>query len=159
MIEEAQKQVEEFITVVKQEELGKYPGYWLSEQSKQLCRKLIEEETEELLEAIDYDDWPEIIDGAADTIFVVLYLMAKTGINLESFWQEVCKTNLAKAGGPKDPVTGKQLKPEGWKPPNIEKMLEDVRLGFIAIQNPGKFIPGKYVGELKMVLVDPEKIP
>ena len=40
----------------------------------------------------------------------------------ELIWHEVHKTNMAKALGPK--VNGKQLKPEGWQPPNIKAILE-----------------------------------
>lgn len=129
----AQRRVEEFILIVKKEHLPDYPGEWISEQSKQLCVKLIKEEVGELLGAIESNDWPEIIDGAADAIFVILYLMAKTGIHLAPFWDEVCETNMAKEGGPKDPVTGKQLKPEGWKAPKIKEMLADMRLGYTGI--------------------------
>lgn len=131
-IYEAQTKVEDFITVVKNEELGEYPGKWMNEQSKQLCIKLLKEEFGEMMDAIEAGDWPEIIDGAADTIFVILYTMAKTGIWLNPFWQEVCDTNMAKAGGPKDPVTGKQLKPPGWMPPKIKEMLEGIRSDYEA---------------------------
>lgn len=131
----AQRRVEEFILIVKKERLPEYPGRWIDEQSKQLCVKLIKEEVGELLDAIEIDDWPEIIDGAADAIFVILYLMAKTGIPLAPFWDEVCETNMAKEGGPKDPVTGKQLKPEGWKAPRIKEILDDARLRYEAMKN------------------------
>jgi len=124
-----QDRVHEFIEVVKKESVGvgSFPGEWMSAKSKQLCIKLLNEEFGEMMRAIDEDNWSEIIDGAADTIFVILYLMAKTGIDLGPYWDEVCKTNLAKAGGPKDPVTGKQLKPPGWRPPAIAEMLAKVR--------------------------------
>lgn len=127
-----QNDVHQFIEVVKKESVGvgSYPGRWMSEKSKQLCVKLIKEEVGELMVAIEEDNWPEIIDGAADSIFVILYLMAKTGIDLGPYWDEVCRTNLAKAGGPKDPATGKQLKPPGWKPPAIEQMLRESRERF-----------------------------
>ena len=46
--------------------------------------------------------------------------MADTKFDL--IWREVHKTNMAKSLGPK--VNGKQLKPEGWEPPNIKAILE-----------------------------------
>jgi predicted HAD superfamily Cof-like phosphohydrolase len=36
---------------------------------------------------------------------------------------EVQRANITKVGGPKDPVTGKQLKPAGWTPPDIDGVL------------------------------------
>lgn len=48
------------------------------------------------------------------------YLMANAKFDL--IWHEVHKTNMAKSLGPK--VNGKQLKPEGWEPPNIKSILE-----------------------------------
>lgn len=122
-MEVIQLQVDEFITRVKKQEPGTKIAEWPDEKVKELCIKLIKEESKEMLDAMEIDDWVEIIDGAADTIFVVLYAMSKAGIRLNSFWQEVCRTNLEKVGGPIDKETGKQLKPEGWKPPRIKELL------------------------------------
>ncbi len=129
-MENIQQQVDQFIVEVKGEEIPREPGVWPNEAVESLCLKLIKEESKELIDAIEEANWPEIIDGAADTIFVILYAMSKAGIRLDPYWEEVCLTNLAKAGGPKDPVTGKQLKPPGWKPPAIKEMLERERLGY-----------------------------
>ena len=40
----------------------------------------------------------------------------------ELIWQEVHRTNMAKADGPV--VNGKKMKPEGWCPPNIKAIME-----------------------------------
>lgn len=40
----------------------------------------------------------------------------------DDIWQEVHKTNMAKATGPV--VNGKKMKPEGWCPPDIKGILE-----------------------------------
>ncbi len=122
-MESIQEDVDKFIIKVKKGELGSAIAQWPDEKVKQLCIKLIKEESKEMLDAIEANDWAEIIDGAADTIFVVLYAMSKAGIRLDKYWEEVCWTNLQKEGGPVDKETGKQLKPEGWKPPRIEAML------------------------------------
>jgi len=118
-----QQDVDKFITRVKKGDLGAVVAHWPDDKVRDLCIKLIKEESKEMLDAIDEENWAEIIDGAADTIFVVLYAMSKAGIRLAPFWEEVCWTNLQKEGGPLDPVTGKQLKPEGWKPPRIKELL------------------------------------
>jgi hypothetical protein len=43
-------------------------------------------------------------------------------VDLEPFFAEVHRTNMAKVGGPVRP-DGKKLKPEGWQPPDIAGIL------------------------------------
>lgn len=78
------------------------------------------------LKRVAEPDWPEVIDGLCDLIYVSLGCAVEMGINLAPFFWEVHKTNLMKTGGPKDPITGKVLKPRDWKPPSIEKMLNQL---------------------------------
>jgi NTP pyrophosphatase (non-canonical NTP hydrolase) len=137
MISRALEQVKKFTTSLKGGDralIPNFPGAWLHEKSKELCKKLIVEEYNELIEAIDTDNWEKIIDGACDLIYVVLFLCVKTNINLEPYWQEVCDNNMTKIGGPIHPETGKQLKPEGWRPPRIKELLELSILRHEAIQ-------------------------
>jgi predicted HAD superfamily Cof-like phosphohydrolase len=67
--------------------------------------------------------WADVIDGMCDIMVVVNNTSNAMGIDLEPFFDEVHKTNMAKVGGPKNEF-GKALKPEGWKPPRIREMLE-----------------------------------
>lgn len=89
---------------------------------RKLRAKLIREESGETVKAIKERDLIEAIDGMIDTLFVIYGTAVEWGIDLEPFWDEVQRTNMAKAGGPmrKD---GKQLKPEGWQPPDIKRVL------------------------------------
>lgn len=64
----------------------------------------------------------QAIDGLCDLLAVVYGAAVTFGIDLAPFWREVHRTNMAKAGGPKR-ADGKQLKPEGWQPPDIEGLL------------------------------------
>jgi predicted HAD superfamily Cof-like phosphohydrolase len=64
----------------------------------------------------------EAIDGLCDLLAVVFGAAITFGIDLAPFWDEVHRTNMAKAGGPKR-ADGKQLKPEGWTPPQLEPIL------------------------------------
>jgi phosphoribosyl-ATP pyrophosphohydrolase len=120
----AQDDVLQFIHLVKGETCETEPGLWVSEAKRELSAALIREEATELIEALERNDIPEFIDGCIDLIYVVLYALCMCGIGAEPFWAEVQRSNMAKAGGPKDPKTGKQLKPDGWTPPDIAGLLE-----------------------------------
>jgi len=100
------------------------PTTRVSMQEKKLRIALIEEETCELIHAIECNKLDEIADGIIDVIVVTLGTAATYGIPVDTIWDEIMKTNMVKAGGPKDPVTGKTLKPSGWIPPNIKKLLK-----------------------------------
>ncbi len=85
---------------------------------------VIKEEMEELLTAITLGDIPEVADGIADAIYVLLGTAISFGIDMDPIWREVHNTNMLKEGGPVR-EDGKILKPEGWKPPEIKRLLEE----------------------------------
>lgn len=68
-------------------------------------------------------DWPEMIDALVDSKYVVEGAALAMGINLEPFFAIVHEANMAKTHGPVRESDGKQLKPEGWEPPDIEGQL------------------------------------
>jgi hypothetical protein len=123
-LERAQQDVLEFIHRVKHEHPVTEPGVFVSDEKRQLCINLIEEEMNELLAALGRGDVVEAIDGGIDSIYVILYMFNMLGVSAEEHWVEVQRSNMAKAGGPKDPVTGKQLKPPGWTPPAVASILK-----------------------------------
>lgn len=84
--------------------------------------KLIREESKELCQAIEDGDLIEAIDGMCDLLVVTYGAAVEFGIDLEPFWIEVHKTNMAKRGGPTR-EDGKKLKPPGWQPPNLAPIL------------------------------------
>jgi predicted HAD superfamily Cof-like phosphohydrolase len=86
---------------------------------------LIEEEAEETVWAIENGDLIGAIDGMCDLLCVVYGTAAEFGIDLAPFWDEVHRSNMAKAGGPVR-EDGKRLKPEGWQPPDLERVMEEV---------------------------------
>lgn len=65
---------------------------------------------------------PDMVDGLADLDYVIEGTRLEFGIDCEPIADEVHRANMAKVGGPKSP-TGKQLKPEGWTPPDIDGEL------------------------------------
>lgn len=87
--------------------------------------ELIREEAEETVWAIENGDLVGAIDGFCDLLCVVYGAAAEFGIDLEPFWNEVHRTNMAKAGGPLR-EDGKRLKPPGWVAPDIAGVLESV---------------------------------
>lgn len=85
--------------------------------------KLITEEIDETLNAMAMNDLPEIADGIADAIYVLIGTAVAYGIDLPTVWNAVQEANMAKVGGPKR-IDGKAIKPPGWQPPDIAGILE-----------------------------------
>ena len=87
---------------------------------------LLEEEFRELCEA--GISVAEVAKELVDLIYVAIGTALEFGIPLDAVWEEVHKSNMAKV----DPNTGrvvyredgKVLKPEGWKKPDVQKVLE-----------------------------------
>lgn len=86
--------------------------------SHALGLRLICEEYAELLNAWESHDLVGIADSIADLVWVLCGLSARLGIDLDAVWEEVRRANFDKVGGPVR-EDGKQLKPEGWRPPNV----------------------------------------
>ena len=84
---------------------------------------LIEEEAQETCDAIEAGDLVGAIDGLCDLIYVALGTAIEFGIDLEPFFDEVHRSNMAKEAGPMR-ADGKILKPAGWAPPDIAGILE-----------------------------------
>jgi predicted HAD superfamily Cof-like phosphohydrolase len=88
---------------------------------------LIEEEYDELCEAIRDNDKVEQLDALIDILVVTMGAIRTGGFDGEGAWKEVMDTNFAKI----DPETGKVrkredgkvLKPEGWKAPELKPFL------------------------------------
>jgi len=84
---------------------------------------LIEEEAEELNDAIRNNDPVEALDALIDILVVTIGAIHSMGADAEGAWNEVMRTNFAKI----DPETGKVrkredgkvLKPTNWTPPDL----------------------------------------
>lgn len=88
----------------------------------ELRAALIEEEAKETVDAIRRGDFVEAIDGLVDILVVTYGAAVEFGIDLEPFWDEVQRTNLAKKDGPVR-EDGKRLKPDEWQAPRIAEIL------------------------------------
>lgn len=66
---------------------------------------------------------PKSADALIDDLYVTVGALLSMGIDMWPLWNAVHRANMAKVGGPM--VNGKQMKPEGWNPPDIEGLLRD----------------------------------
>mgnify|MGYP003335083676 FL=1 len=94
-----------------------------------LYLKLIQEEVNELTDAVLAQDKVEQLDALIDILVVTIGALHSLGVDAEGAWNEVMRTNFAKI----DAVTGKVLKrgdgkilkPQGWQPPSLEQYILD----------------------------------
>ena len=88
---------------------------------------LIEEEAEELNQAIINKDKVEMLDALIDMLVVTIGAIHSAGFDAEGAWKEVMSTNFAKIDKKTGKVIkredGKVLKPDGWTPPNLKEFL------------------------------------
>jgi predicted HAD superfamily Cof-like phosphohydrolase len=87
----------------------------------------IAEEYEELVSAVIAKDIIAIADALGDLDYVIEGTRLSLGIPRHAVADVIHDSNMAKAKGIRD-ESGKPLKPEGWKPPDIEGVLR--RFGF-----------------------------
>lgn len=118
-----------------------HPGVPSMDRQELRVKLIVEEIVEELIPAMGfklywnentdaytfmYDQEPDIVeiaDAICDGIFVLQGAALEYGIPMDEIWDEVQRTNMAKTDGPvRD--DGKIMKPEGWQPPDIKKILE-----------------------------------
>ena len=89
--------------------------------------KLIEEEADELSDAIAAHDKVETVDALIDILVVTIGALHSMGADAEGAWKEVMRTNFAKidkeTGKVRKREDGKVLKPEGWVPPDLESFI------------------------------------
>lgn len=112
-----QTQVAEFMTVIGQT-TADTPQFAAFDS----CRSLIAEEYEEWRIASMSEDFPEAIDALADMLYVIIGTFQSFGVDAQTVFNEVHRANMLKLIGPKR-EDGKQLKPEGWTPPDIAGIL------------------------------------
>jgi len=92
------------------------------EPTQTLRKRLIQEEFEELQEALQEKDLPSIAKELADLLYVVYGTAVSLGIDMEPVFQEVHRSNMSKVGGYKR-EDGKWVKPPTYSPAKIEPLL------------------------------------
>jgi predicted HAD superfamily Cof-like phosphohydrolase len=101
---------------------GFYPGRLTQAD---LYMDLVTEEFNELTQAVIKKDIVETADACADLIWVVEGLMYSLGIDPQTVWDEVARSNHSKTvdGMLIKREDGKVLKPASYSPPNIQRVL------------------------------------
>ena len=87
---------------------------------------LINEELEELKEAIDKKDIKEVADALTDILYVTYGTGHAFGINLDKCFQEVQNSNMSKLGADGKPIYneyGKVMKGPNYFKPNLNKLI------------------------------------
>jgi predicted HAD superfamily Cof-like phosphohydrolase len=96
----------------------------LNEETKRLRVRLIEEEFDELKEAMAGGDLAAVAKEMADLLYVVYGTAVSYGIDMDPVFREVHRSNMSKVGGYKR-EDGKWVKPATYSPARIEPILAE----------------------------------
>ncbi len=92
----------------------------------QLRIDLIQEELNELKEAINNNDIVEVADALTDILYVTYGAGHSFGVDLDSCFSEVQNSNMSKLGENGKPIyneSGKVMKGPNYFKPNIKKII------------------------------------
>ncbi len=95
----------------------------VNEDTKRLRIRLIQEEFDELKEAMAAGDLAAVAKEMADLLYVTYGTAVSYGIDMEPIFQEVHRSNLSKVGGYKR-ADGKWVKPLTYSPADVASILE-----------------------------------
>ena len=98
-----------------------------SEKINSLRLSLIQEELDELTKAIKENDIYEVADALTDILYVTYGAGHAFGINLDSCFDEVQKSNMSKLGKDGKPIYnehGKVMKGPNYFKPNLSQFLK-----------------------------------
>ena len=95
----------------------------LNEETKELRVRLIQEEFDELKEAMASGNLAAVAKEMADLLYVTYGTAVSYGIDMDPVFREVHRSNLSKIGGYKR-ADGKWVKPPTYSPADIESIVE-----------------------------------
>ena len=93
----------------------------------QLRIDLIEEELNELKEAIKNNDIVEVADALTDILYVTYGAGHSFGVDLDKCFDEVQRSNMSKLGEDGNPIyneSGKVMKGPNYSAPDLKKIIE-----------------------------------
>ena len=96
-----------------------------------LRETLISEEYKETMEALEElknsdnkdEQLASFMHELADLLYVCYGTFVDFGVDADKVFAEIHRVNMLKLTGPKR-ADGKQLKPEGWQPANIQAVID-----------------------------------
>jgi predicted HAD superfamily Cof-like phosphohydrolase len=91
-------------------------------RTRELRVKLIQEEFDELKEALAAEDLSSIAKEMADLLYVVYGTAVSYGIDMDPVFREVHRSNMSKVGGYKR-EDGKWVKPATYSPALIDPIM------------------------------------
>jgi predicted HAD superfamily Cof-like phosphohydrolase len=103
--------------------------------TKDLRVRLIQEEFDELREALTKKDLVSVAKEIADLLYVVYGTAVSYGIDMEPVFREVHRSNLSKVGGYKR-ADGKWVKPPTYSPACLEPIVNRQRAGCPSEERP-----------------------
>ena len=98
-----------------------------SEKINNLRISLINEELEELKQAVKNNDLKEAVDALTDILYVTYGAGHAFGVNLDKCFDEVQKSNMSKLGKDGKPIYnefGKVMKGPNYFEPNLNKFIK-----------------------------------
>ena len=99
---------------------------WPDVNTRELRLELIQEELDELSDAVADRDMIQIADALTDLLYVVYGAGHSFGIDLDECFEEVHRSNMSKLGENGRPIhreDGKVLKGPGYFEPDLEGIL------------------------------------
>ena len=102
------------------------PGF-SSEKINNLRISLINEELEELKQAMKNNDLKEAVDALTDILYVTYGAGHAFGVNLDKCFDEVQKSNMSKLGEDGKPIyneAGKVMKGPSYFKPDLSKFIK-----------------------------------
>ena len=105
------------------------------ETTRALRVRLIQEEFDELREALGNKDLVSVAKEIADLLYVVYGTAVSYGIDMEPVFQEVHRSNLSKVGGYKR-ADGKWVKPPTYSPACLEPIVNRQQAGHPSEERP-----------------------
>ena len=118
------EKVKEFMTTFGQEVKNK--AEFPNDKIVELRKKLIDEEFNELKDAISEKNIVEVADALTDILVVTYGAGAAFGINLDKCFEEVQKSNMSKLGEDGKPIyndLGKVMKGPKYFKPDLSKYI------------------------------------
>lgn len=100
----------------------------IDDRTRALRVRLIQEEFEELKEAMSKHDLAGIAKEMADLLYVVYGTAVSYGIDMDPVFREVHRSNMSKVGGYKR-EDGKWVKPATYSPAAIQPILAEQAAG------------------------------